>query len=110
MIGEQRYDVAVAAEHILGKSLQGFLRSDFDEHARSRVVERAQALDELHRRGHLFCEQIDHLGRNVRPGRIELSVDVGDNRNDRRLQGAGAPASPATARSPLPRSRYGKRG
>ena len=33
MIGEERNHVAAIAEHFLGKSLQRFLRSDFDENA-----------------------------------------------------------------------------
>ena len=68
MIGEQRNDVAAFAEHILGKSLQRFLRPNFDEDARTRVVERAQTLYELHGRSHLLGENVQHLRHNIRPG------------------------------------------
>ncbi len=37
------------AEDVLREAVQGTLRPDLDEHARSRVVQRLQALDELNR-------------------------------------------------------------
>ena len=40
MIRKQREHIVVPAQGVLDKSLQGFLRSGFDKHARARVVER----------------------------------------------------------------------
>ena len=79
MVGEKRDHIAALAEHIFSKSLQCFFRTDFDEDSRPRVVERAQALNELHRSGDLLCENVQHLRHDVPPRGIELAVGVGDD-------------------------------
>ena len=40
MIREQRNDVTAVAEHVLGKALQSFLRSNLNKHASARIIER----------------------------------------------------------------------
>ena len=70
----------VVAEDVGCEPLEGALGTDLDEDARAVVVEGAQALDELHGRGDLAREHIQHLllGR-----RVQLAVDVGDDRQRR---------------------------
>ena len=80
-------------EYIFGESLQRFLRAHLDEHTRAGIVQRSQPFDELHRRSDLLAPDVQHLGHDIRPRRIELAVDVRDDRDPRRLQAAGAPAS-----------------
>ena len=85
MVGEQREDVVVlGAEHLLDEAVQGFLGPDLDEHAGARVVQRAQALDELHRLGDLPAEDLQHrLGVGV------LGIELpGHVRDDRQLRPA----------------------
>ena len=49
MVGEQREDVVVLApEDVLGEAVERLLRPDFDEDAGAGVVQRVQALHELH--------------------------------------------------------------
>ncbi len=86
MIGEQRQHVGMFAQHILHKSLQRLLRPNLHKHARAGIVKRAQSLDKLHRRRHLPRQNIQHLGHGLRPGGIELAIDIGDHRNMRRFQ------------------------
>ena len=74
------------AEHILGKSLQRLLRPDFDEYARAGVVQRVQALDELHGRSNLPRQNVQHLRHDAGSRGIELAVDVGDDRQARRFR------------------------
>ena len=105
-----RLTIVVVAEHVRGEALQRVLRADLDEDPRALVVQRAQALHELHRRGDLAAEDVEHLLDDVGAGRIELAVDVGDDRELRADAGRAAGASPAAARSPAPRSRCGRRG
>ena len=50
------------------------------------VIERAQALDELDRRGDLPREDVEHLLLDVVAGRVQLAVDVGHDRQLRGLQ------------------------
>ena len=76
----------VVAQHVGGEALQRVLRADLDEHPRALLVERVQALDELHRRGNLPGQDVEHLLLHVVAGRVELAVDVGDDRQPRRLQ------------------------
>ena len=76
---KQRNHVAVAAEHVLGKSLQCLLRSNFNKHASASVVERVQSLNKLHRRGDLLRENVQHLRNDVGPRGIKLAVSVGDD-------------------------------
>jgi hypothetical protein len=83
VVGEQREDVAAVAEHVLGETLQGALGADLDEHAHAAVVQGVQALDELHRGGDLAGEDIQHLGDGVRPHRVELTADIGHDRQAR---------------------------
>ena len=86
MIGKQRDHIAVAAEHILGKSLQRFFRSNFNKHASAGIVQRAQALNKLHRRSNLLRENVQHLRHDVRPRGIKLAVSVGDDWQTWRLE------------------------
>ncbi len=86
MVGEKRDHIAALAEHIFSKSLQCFFRTDFHEDSRPRLIERAQALDELHRSGDLFGQDVQHLGHDVRPRGIELAVGVGDDGQTRRRE------------------------
>ena len=85
MVGE-RGSPRVVAEHVLGEALQRLLRADLDEHPRAAVVQRPQPLDELHRRGDLAGEQVEHLRVGAVAGRVELAGDVRDDRQLRRLQ------------------------
>src|ERR1019366_8843418 len=85
MIREQRDHIAAFAEHFLGKSLQRLLRPDFDKDARPGIVERVQALYELHRRSYLQREQVQHLGNNLGSAGIKLAVHVGNDRHTRWL-------------------------
>ena len=73
-------DDRVVAEHVGGEALQRVLRADLDEDPRALVVQRVQALDELHRRGDLAAEHVEHLLDGAVAGRIELAVDVGHDR------------------------------
>ena len=86
MIGEQRNHIAVATEHILGKSLQRLLRSNFNEHASAGIVQRAQALNKLHGRSDLLRENVQHLRHDVRPRGIKLAVCVRDDWQTGRFQ------------------------
>ena len=79
-------DDRVVAEHIRGEALQRMLRADLDEDPRALVVQRAQPLQELHRRGDLAAEHVEHLLHGALARRIELAVDVGDDRQLRRPQ------------------------
>ena len=63
--------------------MQGLLRTDFDKHPRTVVVQRLETLDELHWRGDLLTENVDHLGLDLGPSGIELAGGVG-NEWDRR--------------------------
>ena len=75
----------MAAEDILGHAVQRLLRADLDKDPGTGVVQRFQALDELHRLGDLTAEQLDDLVVAVRAGRVETAVDIGDDRDLRRL-------------------------
>ena len=86
MIGEERNYIAALAEDIFGESLQSLLRSNFDKDPSSRFVERAQAFDELHGRGNLLREQVQHLRHNVGTCGIKLAIDIRDNGQARRFQ------------------------
>ena len=90
-------DDRVVAEHVGGEALQRVLRADLDEDPRALVVERAQALDELHGRGDLAAEHVEHLLLGAVAGRVELAVDVGDDRQLRRPQAEPLRASRAAA-------------
>ena len=85
MVGGEAHDVVIA-EHIGREALQRVLRADLDEDPRARVVEGVQALDELHGRGDLAREHVEHLLDDVAVGRIELAVDVRDDRQLGRTQ------------------------
>ena len=76
----------IVAEDVGGEALQRLLRPDLDEDAGALVVQRAQAVDELHRRRHLGGQQVEHLGHHVGAHRVELAGDVGDDRDLRRPQ------------------------
>ena len=56
MVGEQGEDIVVLTEHVLDEAVQSALRTHLNEHPGAGVVEGVQALDELHRRGHLPAE------------------------------------------------------
>ncbi len=86
MNGEKRNHVAAVAEHILGKSLQRFFGPDFHKDARAGVVQRAQALHELHGSCDLLGKNVQHLRYNVGPHGIKLAVHVGYDRQARRLE------------------------
>src|SRR6476646_5645137 len=79
MIREKGHHVAAGSEDVFGESLQGFLRADFYKDSRTCLVEGAQAFYELHGRGDLLGENIEHLRHSVFPGWIKLSVSVRDD-------------------------------
>src|SRR5581483_4363147 len=81
MIGEHCDDIAMCAEHIFSESLQRFLRSDFDKDPCTRVVQRPQALDELHRRCYLLREDVDHLRNDIGTSRVEFAIRICNGRN-----------------------------
>ena len=110
MIGEERNHVAALAEHIFGKSLQRLLRSDFHENARAGIVQRAQALHELHGRSDLPRQNVQHLRHDVRPRGIKLAVHVGDDGQARRLQMQALQHPPQRLAGRQPQSRCGRHG
>ncbi len=83
VVGEQRGHGRVLAEHVLGQSLERLLGTHLDEHSAACLVQCLESLDELHGRCDLAAEDVDHLVGHIRPHRIELAVDVGDQRNGR---------------------------
>ena len=83
VVREQRDDVRIVTEDVIGETLEGLLRSDLDEHAAAGVVEGAQPGNEPDRRGDLLSEDVDHLRNHVWPHRVEPTVDVGDQGNRR---------------------------
>ncbi len=80
MVRKQRQDIVAAAENILDKPMERLLRANLDKHAGPGRVQRPQSLDELHRRGDLPRQNVEHGGRRLRTGGIERSTDVGDHR------------------------------
>ncbi len=56
VVGEQREHVVVVAEDVLDEAVQRTLGPDLDEHPGAGVVQRVEALHELHRRRHLLAE------------------------------------------------------
>ncbi len=82
----ERHDVGPAAEDVVGESLERPLRPHLDEDARPRGVERLEPLHELHRRGDLPREDVEHRGVCARPDGVELAAHVGDDRQRRRLE------------------------
>ena len=86
VVGEQADDVRVLPEDLLDEPLQRPLRADLDEHSAAGVVQGAQTLDELHGRGDLATQQVDHAVDDVGPHRIEVTVDVGHEGDRRRLE------------------------
>ena len=86
VVREQGAHRRVVAEHVLDQSLESLLGTHLDEHSTSRLVQRLQTGDELHRRCDLPAEDVDHLSGDVRAHRVELTVDVGDQRYRRRRQ------------------------
>ena len=109
VVGEQREHVVVAAQDVLDEAVQGLLRAHLDEDPRARVVQRVQAADELHRRGDLPAEEVEHrLGVGVR--RVEVAGHVGRRSAAPGRAGRGGATPPSAARSPGPRSRCGRRG
>ena len=81
VVGEQGDSVVVRAhDDVLGEPVQGLLRAELDEHPCAGVVEGVEALDELHRRGHLAAEDVEDLLLGPGGGRVELAVHVGDQR------------------------------
>ena len=84
MVAEQ--DCDVVAQHVGCEPVQGPLRPHLQEHPRAGVVQRVQALDELHRRGDLLCQQVEHRLGHAVAHRVELAGHVGDDRPYRRVQ------------------------
>ena len=85
VVGVQRKHIVVhGAEHVFGEAVQRPLGADLDEHPCSRLIQGLQALDELHRRGDLAAEDVQHPCRHVgAAGRVELAVHVRDDRQER---------------------------
>ncbi len=86
MIGKQGVDVFMLAQHVIHKTVEHTFRTDLHKHPCPGVVQRAQALDELHRRGHLLRQHLDHLRHHLRTRRVEFAGDIGHQRNARGLQ------------------------
>jgi hypothetical protein len=80
MVGEQGEDLRVVTQHLLHEAVERALGADLDEHSAPRVVKGAEALDELHRRGDLPTEDVNHLIEDVGTHRVEGAVDVGHQR------------------------------
>ncbi len=85
VVGEEVEHVVVT-QHVAGEPLQCPLGADLDEGGRPRGAERAQTGHELHRRGDLVGEQVEHLRHHVGAHRVEVAGDVGDDGQDRRVQ------------------------
>jgi hypothetical protein len=73
VVGEQCDHVA--AQDVLDEPVQRLLRPDLDEDPGAGLVQRVQALHELHRGGHLPAEQVDER-LDVRIRRVELAGHV----------------------------------
>ena len=86
MVGEEGRDFGILTQNIFGKAPERLLRAGFYEDPHPRVIERLQALNKLHRRGHLLAEDVDHLGDDVGMHRVEIPGDVGDDRASGRLE------------------------
>ena len=80
VVGEQRDDIGLLAQHIVHKALEGLLGTDLDKGAAAVGVERFQPLDPLDGRGNLeFQNVFDALD----CGRVEFAGNVGDQRKPR---------------------------
>ena len=90
VVREQGAHRRVSAEHVLDQSLECLLRAHLDERSTPRLVQGLEALHELHRGGDLFPEDVDHLSGHVRSHRVELAIDV---RNERDCGGGEAQPS-----------------
>ena len=83
VVGVHRQYVVVVTEDVLDEAVQGPFRADLDEETSACVVQRVQPFHELHGRGDLFAEVVEHrVGGGI--GGIELARHVGDQWNARR--------------------------
>ena len=81
MVREDVDHPVAIAEHVVDHAEERPLRPHLDEDARTGFVQRLEAAHELHRRGDLPPEQLDHLRHDTGPHRIEATGDVGDDRH-----------------------------
>ena len=79
VVGRQAKDIVFVLEVALGQGLQGALGADLEEDARALAVAGFDALDELDRRRHLVGQPPSDGFHVV--GRVELPVDIADERN-----------------------------
>ena len=77
VVGEERDEVGIAAEHIIDEALERLLRAALDEDPTALRVKRLQALHPLHRRGDL---QLKHVLDRLNRGRVDIAGDVGHQR------------------------------
>ena len=76
VVGEQRPDFRLAAQHVIDKALERALGANLDKHTHAVGVHRLQALHPLHGRSDLkFEDVLDALNR----GRVALAGYVGDH-------------------------------
>ena len=76
----------IVAEDVGDEAAQRPLRTDLDEDRGAGSGEVVEPGDELHRRRNLPGEQVEHLGHDIGPARVEVAGDVGDDRQHRRSQ------------------------
>ncbi len=80
MVGEQRHDILVVAEDVFDEPVQCPLGAHLDKHSSSGVIQCLETLHELHGRGHLLAENVEHrVSGGI--GGVELSGHVGDEGN-----------------------------
>ena len=80
MVREQAQHLVVS-EQVGGEAVQCALGAGFDEDPGAGLEQGLQALDELHGGGDLAPEDLDHALFRAGPRRVELPVDVRDDRD-----------------------------
>ena len=80
VVGEQRDDIFAVTYHIRGETVQCPLGAKLYEQARPGVVQGVESFDELHWRGDLTGENVDHFVFHAGSHRVEFAGDVGHHR------------------------------
>ncbi len=86
VVAEETDHVVPASEDVVGESVQRGFGADLHEHPRALGVEGLEPLHELHGRGHLGGQQVEHRLDGVGSAGVELAVHVAHQRDARRCQ------------------------